>query len=429
MTGSLTVDPVGGPVRGSIRVPGSRSISNRALACAALASGESRLSGLLHSDDTDAMAGCLGALGVAIGRESSDGVTIQGCGGRPAPGPATLFTNISGTTSRFVLALAALGEGPYRIDAGAPMRARPMGDGIAAVRALGAQVVCDEAEGHLPLWVHGGPVRGGAVSVPGDVSSQFLSGLLLAGPAMADGLVVDVVGELKSRPYVDMTVAVMTAFGAVVAESGGRWSVEPGGYRPSDYEVEPDASSAAYFAAAAAVTGGTVRLDGIDRSSIQGDVGFLDVLAAMGASVVEEPEGLVVDAAGGMRGGEFDFSDISDQAPTAAVVAAFASGPTRITGIGFIRRKESDRIAAVVEGLHHLGVEAAEEPDGFVVHPVGRPPHGGRIETYDDHRLAMSFAVAGLVVPGVEILDPSCVAKTYPGFFDDLAGFGRGERE
>lgn len=394
----------------SVRVPGSRSVSNRALVCAALAEGTSLLSGLLDSDDTAAMLDCLSALGIGWRRSGRSDVEVAGCAGRLPDGPRSLFTRLSGTTSRFATAMCALGRGDYSIDAEAPMRARPMQPLIEALGSVGVQVT--STGGHLPLVVHAGGLPGGRIEISGDVSSQFLSALLLVSPCASAPLVVEVVGELKSRPYVEMTEAVMRDFGAVP----GR----PGGYRATRYRVEPDASSACYFWAAAAICGGRVRVEGLGPGSLQGDVGFVDVLEEMGCAVERDATAITVTGPERLRAVEVDLADISDQAPTFAVVAAVADGRCRARGIGFIRRKESDRIAAVVEGLGRLGVVAREEPDGFTVEGDPGAVHGGQIRTFDDHRIAMSFALLGLRHRGVRIEDPGCVRKTFPGYFDAL---------
>jgi 3-phosphoshikimate 1-carboxyvinyltransferase len=259
--------------------------------------------------------------------------------------------------------------------------------------------------------------------VRGDVSSQFLSGLLLSGPAMRTGLVARLVGDLVSEPYVDMTVAVMAAFGVEVQRPDDRtWVVEPQTYRATDLAIEPDASAASYVFAAAALLGGRATVDGLGAGSLQGDLGFVDVLEAMGAQVDRGPSSTTVTGHGGLRGLEVDMRQLSDTAPTLAVVAAFAEGPTRMTGIGFIRGKETDRVGNVVAELRRLGVDADEEPDGLTVRPRPGPLRPATIHTYDDHRMAMAFALAGLRSEGVQIADPGCVAKTFPGYWHLLEG-------
>ena len=401
----MKVAPVAGPLDAVVRVPGSKSLTNRALLCAGLAPGESVIEGALVADDTEAMAACLRTLGASV-----DPALRVVRGGELRPGPARLDARLSGTTARFLLPVLATGVGEYTLDGAAPLRARPMGDLVDAVRSLGATV----SGSTLPLTVTGGG-RGGRALVPGGVSSQFVSALLLAGPRFPRGVEVELTTELVSAPYVRMTAAVMAAFGVTV--DGLR--VGPGTYVPAAFAVEPDASAASYFFAAAALCGGSVTVAGLTRRSGQGDVAVLDVLAAMGAQVDDTTEGIRVRGTGAVRGGEFDLRHMPDMAQTVAVVAAVADGPTRVTGVGFIRGHETDRIAAVVRELHRCGVDADEEPDGFVVRPTGAV-HGARVETYDDHRMAMSFAVLGLRVAGMEIAEPGCVAKTFPGFWDAL---------
>lgn len=418
----LSIDPISGPLDAEVTLPGSKSITNRALVCAALADGVSVLRGALRADDTDAMTEGIRALGVDIAIDgAADTVTVRGCGGRPMADVALIDARLSGTTSRFLLPLAGLGAGTRRVDGANRLRARPMGPTLRALRHLGADLREMGAPGHLPVEVIGGSMRGGEVSVTGDVSSQFLSGLLLAGPAMPDGLVVRVTTALVSRPYVAMTVAVMAAFGVVVETPDDRtWIVDHQPYRPTTYVVEPDASAASYAFAAASIVGGSVRIEGLGSTSLQGDLGFVDLLARMGAMVEQTPTSTTVRGPGRLTGIEADLADLSDTAQTLAAVAAYAEGPTRLTGIGFIRRKETDRIHAVVTELRRAGIDAEEETDGFVVRPG--PIHPAVIETYDDHRMAMAFALLGLRAPGIRIADPECVGKTFPGYWAMLDG-------
>jgi 3-phosphoshikimate 1-carboxyvinyltransferase len=417
MTATRRIEPLDAPPDADIDLPGSKSITNRALVAAALADGRSRLEGVLFADDTEAMLDSLTRLGVGLAIDrAAAAVTVDGCGGRLPVGPLTVDARLSGTTSRFLLPLLALGAGPYVLDGGAPLRRRPMGPSIEAVRRLGATVDDGADRGHLPVTV-AGPAAGGTVALSGDVSSQFLSGLLLAGPRFEHGVSVELTTGLVSRPYVAMTAGVMRAFGATVT---GEWSVAPTGYRAATYAIEPDASAATYFLAAAAICGGRVRVAGLHRNALQGDVAFADVLGRMGADVRWADDAVEVRGTGALHGIDVDLGDLSDTAQTLAAVAVFADSPTRVTGIGFIRGKETDRIAAVVHELRRCGVEASEEPDGFVLHPG--TPHPAVVQTYDDHRMAMSFALLGLRVPGIEIADPGCVAKTFPGYWDALEG-------
>lgn len=299
-----------------------------------------------------------------------------------------------------------------------------MSDLLDALGVLGADVEPLGEPGHLPVQLDAAGLDGGTVQVRGDVSSQFLSGLLLSAPCMRDGLRVQVVTELVSVPYVEMTLAVMTAFGAThhsdVGEDGRRIiTVPPGSYRAvAHYVVEPDASAASYFFAAAAICGGRVRVEGLGATSLQGDIAFVGALEQMGATVERGADHITVTGGAPLRGVDVDFTDLSDTAQTLAVVAPFASSPTTITGIGFIRAKETDRIAAVVTELRRCGIRAEELPDGIRVHPG--TPQPATVSTYDDHRMAMSFALLGLRTPGISIADPGCVAKTFPGYWSAL---------
>jgi 3-phosphoshikimate 1-carboxyvinyltransferase len=422
------VHPLAGPVDATVSVPGSKSLTNRALVCAALAAGTSTVDGALVADDTRAMTDALALLGATIEVEPDIGrLTVTGTGGRLRPGPLVLDVRLSGTTSRFLLPVVALGEGPYTIDGRPPLRARPMGPVLAGIEALGARVEHRGEPGHLPVTVvAAGGLAGGDVTVAGDTSSQFLSALLLAAPCTRDGVRVTVAGPLVSRHFVDLTLGIVAAFGAEVGEGPGPvFEVVPGGYRAAAYRVEPDASAASYLLAAAAITGGRVTVEGLGAGSPQGDARFADLLAAMGARVERTATSTTVTGDGHLRGlGTVDMADMPDMAQTLAAVAVFADTPTRVTGVELIRWHETDRIAAVVAELRRAGVEADESRDGFTVHPG--TPRPARIRTYDDHRMAMSFALLGLRAPGIEIADPGCVAKTFPGFWAALDGLRGG---
>jgi len=311
------------------------------------------------------------------------------------------------------------------------MRERPIEDLLKALRQLGADVQSETQNGCPPVVAHADGLPGGRATVRGNISSQFLSGLLMVAPTAADRVRLQVVGELVSQPYVRMTLAVMSAFGVAVEyedtfsliftsqERLGRFVIPAGQtYRATRYEIEPDASAASYFFAAAAVTGGQVTVEGLTRESLQGDVAFCNCLEQMGCDVRFDPSSITVTG-GPLRGIDVDMNAISDTVQTLSAVALFADGPTTITGVAHVRHKETDRIHALVTELRKLGAEVAERPDGLDIVPGKLRP--ARIETYDDHRMAMSLAVVGLVSPGVVILDPGCTAKTYPRFFDDLA--------
>ncbi|MEV6630308.1 3-phosphoshikimate 1-carboxyvinyltransferase [Actinoplanes sp. NPDC051470] len=412
MTDSRMVRPAVRPLDAAVRPPGSKSITNRAVLCAALAPGVSTLGGALFADDTRAMMDAAVALGAVVDA-SPDARTITVRGGAGPVAGAVIDARQSGTTSRFVLPAAALFGSRTVVDGSAQLRARPFGPVLEALRQAGAKVEELGEPGYLPAAVSG-PMRGGVVHVSGNVSSQFLSGLLMAGPLMHDGLEVALTSELVSVPYVEITKAVMGAFGVPVEGL----TVEPGAYRARAYDIEPDASAASYLLGAAAVAGGRVTVAGLGANSVQGDVRFADVLARMGATVSRSADSITVESAGALHGIDVDMADISDTAQTLAAVAVFASSPTRVRGIGFIRRKETDRIAAMVTELRRAGIDATEDEDGFTINPG--TPRPVAFETYDDHRMAMSLALLGLRVPGIEIRDPGCVAKTYPDFFTDL---------
>lgn len=413
-----------GPLAATIRPPGSKSETNRLLVCAALAAGTSTIHDVLVADDTEAMLAGLTALGVQLEVSTVDSspgnatVTVVGCAGRP-PGGGSIDARLSGTTSRFLIPVAALGEAPSVVDGDVPLRSRPMADLLDAVAALGGGVEPLGESGHLPVRVGASRLTGGPVSIRGDVSSQFLSALLLAGPCLANGLHVELTSALVSVPYVQMTLDAMSRFGARVdGDVTSSLAVGATGYSGAELTVEADATAASYFMAAPLIAGGRVRVEGVGSASVQGDAAFAEVLRSMGAAVRQGPDWTEVASSGELHGVDVDLADMSDTAQTLAVVAPFASSPTTVRGIGFIRAKETDRIAAVVTELQRLGVDAVAEPDGFTIRP-GRPS-GGVVQTYGDHRMAMSFSLIGLAVPGVVIADPGCVDKTYPRFWDDL---------
>jgi 3-phosphoshikimate 1-carboxyvinyltransferase len=412
-------------VAGRVRPPGSKSITNRALLVAALAEGRSTLSGVLHSEDTQVMMESWRRLGVVITHDAAKGrVTVTGCGGKIPATSAELFLTNSGTSMRFLTAAVSLGHGTYRLDGVPRMRERPIEELLAALRALGADARSEPGTGCPPVVVRASGLRGGAVRVAGGESSQFASALLLAAP-LADGeVVLEVAGELVSEPFVRMTIGVMKEFGVSVEQpSPARFLVSPGQmYRGQPLAIEPDATAASYFWAAAAITGGEVTVEGIGTASVQGDVAFLDLLQQMGARVIRRLDSITV-VGGPLHGIEADMRAISDTFLTLAVVAAFADGSTRIRGIAHTRAQETDRVRAVATELRRIAAQVDEHPDGLTIHPAA--PHGARIETYNDHRIAMSFALAGLRTPGILISNPACTAKTYPGFFDDLSKLTR----
>jgi 3-phosphoshikimate 1-carboxyvinyltransferase len=419
---SLPIHPVSHPVEGTVRVPGSKSITNRALLLAALCDGTSKLEGALFSDDTRYMAAALNQLGVEVrADERASTFEIEGRGGAFPAGEAELFLGNAGTATRFLTAALCLGSGTYFVDGIPRMRQRPIGDLLGALRALGADISASNE--CLPLEIRADGLRGGTVSLRGDVSSQFLSALLLIGPKMRGGLEIHIDGPLFSQPYVEMTLQMLKQWGATSQnEDLARFFVAgEQNLTPRNYVIEPDASSASYFFAAAAVTGGRVRVKNLGKDSAQGDVGFVDVLAQMGCEIKKSKNYLEVSGPpeGALRGLSVDMNAISDTVMTLAAIAPFADAPVEIRNIGHIRGKETDRISALATELGRLGVKIEEKPDGLTIFPAKKLKRAA-IKTYDDHRMAMSFAITALRSPGIEIRDPGCVAKTFPDFFERL---------
>ena len=427
------IKPAGRPLEAVVRVPGSKSITNRALVVAALADGKSTLSGALFSDDTEHMIACLQSLGVGIETDTvANTIAVNGGGGYLKAADAGLFCGNSGTTIRFCTALCALGSGVYTLDGIERMRERPIGPLVDGLRMLGAHIGYAEQEGCPPVIVHGGTLRSGTVSFDSPPSSQFVSAVLMAAPYAMGDVFVEVYGELVSAPYLSMTTAIMDAFGASVIEQLDSRPAKfiipaPQRYVGREYAIEPDASNASYFLAAPAVAGGSVTVEGLGTESMQGDVCFVDVLEQMGCRVEREAHQLRVHgpAAGErLRGVDVDLQAMPDTVQTLAVVAVFADGPTRIRNVGNLRLKETNRLAALATELDKLGARVELFDDGLVIEPPGQVLPA-RIATYDDHRMAMSFALAGLAVDGIEILDPHCVNKTFPDFFERFEAIHR----
>ena len=397
-----------GPLDAVVTVPGSKSIANRALVCAALADGESRLHGMPGGDDTVAMVRCLQALGVGVSLEHGDAV-VDGTAGRLAAGPIALD--------------AALATGPVTVDGAPPLRRRPMAPLHDALSALGVGVHADDGAGRLPVTITGPLTRGGVVTVPGDISSQYMTALMLIAPQLEGGLRLRLSTPLVSRPYLELTAGVMASFGVDGVAVGEAEVVVPAGrYRGADLDVEPDASSASYPLAMAAVVGGRVEVTGLRRGSAQGDVVFADLLGRMGCTVTDGSGGLVVerDATVPLRGVDVDMADVSDLVPTLVAVAVTASSTTTISGVGFIRAKESDRLGDLAAELGRIGARVTVEPDGLRIDPLPggvADLHGAALATHHDHRLAMAFGVLAMIVPAIVVDDPDVVAKSWPDFW------------
>jgi 3-phosphoshikimate 1-carboxyvinyltransferase len=382
---------------------------------AALAGGESVLTNALAAEDTELTAAALTQLGAGINWQGTT-IRVTGRAGRWLPALLPIYLGNSGTSMRFLTALSSLGEGEYLLTGTERLCQRPLGELLDALRQVGVRAVSERGDGCPPVRVTGG-IIGGRAQLSGSISSQYLSALLFIGPLAPAGLAIDITGELVSRPYVDLTLEVLGDFGITYYREGYRYFQLPGGqcYLPQTYEIEADASSASYFWAAAALTGGRVTITNLSLESSQGDAAFPGVLGRMGCAVESTPAGLTVQG-GLLQGVEVNMATMPDLVPTLAVLAAFAQGDTVITGVAHLRHKESDRLAAVAAELARLGIEARETTDGLVIR--GGAPKGAVIHTYNDHRIAMSFAVAGLKAPGMRIADPDCVAKSFPDFWD-----------
>jgi 3-phosphoshikimate 1-carboxyvinyltransferase len=420
----IEIVPPRRPLAASIRVPGSKSITNRVLLLAAMATGRSTISGVGLNDDTRRMAAALGTLGFGLAvDETAARIVVDGRGGAiPARG-GDLDAGGAGTAMRFLLGFLTLGRGRFRLDGNQRMRERPIGPLLDTLAALGISVRAERDNGCPPVVIEigEGGVSGGAARVDAAVSSQFVSALLMPAPLWPQGLELTVIGG-AARPFITMTLALMERWGASATMSGSE-IVVPGRQRYSaqkSFEVEPDASSASYFAAAAALVGGSVVLDGLRADSVQGDIEFMKLLERMGARVEWREDGVKVSGSGtNLAGVDVAMDGMPDLVPTLAAIAPFCSSPTRIRSVSFIRHHESDRLHALATELQRLGASVHEYEDGMLIEPsrIG----AAAVETYDDHRIAMAFAVAGLKTAGIRIRNPGCVSKTYPDFFRDLA--------
>ena len=413
------------PLSGVVRVPGSKSMTNRALPIAALASGTTVLKGALFSDDSRYFIESLHRLGYRVETdESRQQITIEGAGLAPLrhPNGIDLFVGNSGTSARFLAAFVSLGEGRYRIDGIQRMRERPIAALLHALQQVGISAIDEHRTGCPPILIEADGFPGGKISIRGKESSQYLSGLLLAAPYAGGPIDLYVEGTLVSVPYVNMTVEMMKQFGATVTASDDHYHIEPSAYQAKNvYPIEPDASSASYFLAAAALCGGTVRIEGLGRESLQGDAQFARVLEKMGCLVNYGANFIeLTGPQGHLSGIEVDLFDMSDMVPTLAAIAPFASDPVRIFNVANVRIKETDRIQACVKELRKFGVRVEETEDSLTVYPEATLKEGVSVKTYDDHRIAMAFSILGLKVKGTVIEDPGCTHKTFPNYFELL---------
>lgn len=424
MSDFIEIKPASGPVNSIIQPPGSKSLTNRALPIAAMAKGKTVLTGVLESDDTRAMIESLQKVGVSVAHDSEKReVVVEGAGGNFSNPDSDLFIGNSGTTIRFLTAMLGFAGGMYRLDGVERMHERPIGPLVDSLKALGADVSAESPNGCPPVVIASTRLKGGKVRISGNISSQYLSGLMMAAPLAQSGVVIEIDGPLISKPYVEMTQAVMKEFGVDCKASAAldRFSIEAGqSYEGREYLIEPDASAASYFWAVAAICGGTATVKGLNKESLQGDVGFVNCLEQMGCSVQWADDGISVTGPAKV-GIDIDMSDVSDTVQTLSAVALFVEGRTVVRNVAHNRVKETDRIGNLAIELRKFGVEVEEHEDGLTIQPG--PLNGADIETYDDHRMAMSLALVGLRQPGVKIHDPGCVSKTYPDYFEELAKF------
>jgi 3-phosphoshikimate 1-carboxyvinyltransferase len=409
---------------GQLRLPGSKSISNRVLLLAALAKGPTRLTGLLDSDDTKVMRAALTQLGVGLEMTGPESGVVQGCGGAFPGKSANLFLGNAGTAIRPLTAALALMGGTYELSGVARMHERPIGDLVDGLRGLGANIEYLGNTGYPPLRISPATLDvSQPIHVRGDVSSQFLSALLLALPLLGKAVTAQVVGELISKPYVALTLNLLARFGVVVArDSWQRFHIpaQSAYTSPGTLAVEGDASSASYFLAAGALAGGPVRVIGVGNQSIQGDVAFADVLAQMGAKVSKGEDWIEVSAGAGLQAIDYDCTAIPDAAMTLAICALKAKGTTVLRGIGSWRVKETDRIAAMATELRKVGAVVEEGADYIKVTPPMQLTADALIATYDDHRMAMCFSLVSLLGVNVRISEPGCVAKTFPEYWESF---------
>ncbi|MEW6284980.1 MAG: 3-phosphoshikimate 1-carboxyvinyltransferase [Chloroflexota bacterium] len=450
---SLRILPINHPLSTTVRVPGSKSLTNRALLIAALANGTTKITNALFSDDSRYFANALRTLGFDVQMdEANAAMTVSGLGGKIPAQRAELFIGNAGTAARFLTAFLTLGHGEYLLDGDARMRQRPIGDLVDALTQLGAtlhahtdhhSLITDHhsliTDHSSPITDHSSPItdhsplcpplkilanglRGGKAKIAGDISSQFLSALLMVAPYAQTPVEIELTTPLNSKPYVDMTLAVMRDFGVEVQRNGYQTFTIPLSTFQlpiTNYPIESDASAASYFFAAPAICGGTVKVENISRNSKQGDIAFLDILQQMGCTVTETDNCLLITGPSHLRGIDVDMRNIPDTAQTLAVIAPFADTPTRIRGIASARLKETDRIHATCTELARFGVRVEEHDDGMTIYPC-QTFQPATVQTYNDHRMAMAFSLIGLRVEGVVIENPSCVSKTFPNFFDVL---------
>ena len=424
----IEIVPPKKPIQGRIKIGGSKSYTNRALIIAALANGKSKLVSLSKSDDSNVLIDALKQLGVVISQTGRDEIEVHGCGGHFKRRSISLDVGHAGTAMRFLTSLCCLVPGIIHIDGSDRMRKRPIGDLVDALRLLDLDITYDAGHGCPPLTIQGGTLLKSCVSLSGMISSQFISSLLLIAPALQNGLEINIQGTQISKSYIDMTIGCMKEFGVTVTNDNyKKYMVGPTQkYHATEYEIEGDASGASYLFALAALNRGTITIENINPGSAQGDVHFADILEKMGCIVTKDfnRKSITVSATKKLNAVSVDMSAMPDTAQTLAVIAAFAQGTTHITGLSSLRVKETDRLAALKHELSKLGIASSITHDSITI--IGGVPHGARIETYNDHRMALSFSAAGVAVKGVRIEDSEVVSKSFPDYWKKLASLGVG---
>ncbi len=422
------VQPISGPVSLSVAVPGSKSITNRALLLAALAEGTSVLKGALFSDDSRHFLACLQELGFPVEiDEAGRTVTVTGFGGKIPKREASIYVGSAGTAARFLTAMLGLSDGTYHLNSSEQMKKRPMKPLLDSLASIGVTVTYEEKEGFFPFTIHGSSSTKNSIEVDIGSSSQFLSALLMSAPMKPEGLTISLVGAKHALSYVAITTKMMSQFGCNVDNPCEGKYIVPAGvfYQPQNYQIEPDVSAACYFYAMAPLLGGSVQVKHVHSDSMQGDIRFLSILQELGCELSEEENGIIISCSAprSYKGITVDLSDCSDQTMTLAALAPFASTPTTIHNISHIRLQESNRIQAIVNELTRMGITCQELTDGLYIKPG--TPHGAAIETYEDHRVAMAFALIGLVTSGIRIKNPACCKKTFEDYFqmlDEICG-------
>jgi 3-phosphoshikimate 1-carboxyvinyltransferase len=419
----IQIEPAGS-VSLDLAVQGSKSLTNRALIAAALAPGMTKLVNASFSDDSKYLATALNQIGIPVETRDKDDVILVN-GGKPLKSDGEFFMGNAGTALRFFTSFVCLGKGQYEIDGEARMRERPIGGLVEALRKLGAEVRYEMSDGCPPLAIKANGLKCGKTVVAGDTSSQFISSLLLSAPGASGPVEIEVEGEVASKPYIEITLDVMRDLGVPVEREAYRRFRIPAGsrYQSKVYKIEADGASANYFLAMAAVTAGKARVRGVGSRSHQGELKFAAILEQMGCTVKMFPEAIEVTGKGPLMGVDVDMNDCPDSVQTLAAVALFAKGVTRVRNVKNLRVKETDRIAAIAKECAKLGANVDEMEDGFALTPPAKVG-SAEIETYKDHRMAMSFAVAAVAAPGILIKDPDCVSKSFPGFFEQLGTLG-----